>query len=132
MSCRSARRDDRTQAQGTVQRSEDEPRLSQRPGVRVRPQDCLDGKREAATDLHATVEETGREGSTFKTFVPGCMIGARAEEAGERLGDGAPVLVTGKLAYKAGQAKDSGKLMVMCFGVELGSSTPVRAVESPN
>ena len=75
------------------------------------------------TTFTLIVEEPGREGSPFKTFVPVCLIGAKAEEAAETLEANTVVLVTGKLAYKAGKTKDSGKLTVLCFGVEVLSPT---------
>lgn len=60
------------------------------------------------TTFTLVVEEPGREGATFNTFVPVCVVGSRAEEAADTLFSGAVVLVGGKLAYGAGKTKDAG------------------------
>jgi single-stranded DNA-binding protein len=63
-------------------------------------------------------EEPGREGTTFKTFVPVRLVGMQAEYWAETLEAGDLVLVGGKLNYKAGKTKDASTLVVTCFAVE--------------
>jgi single-stranded DNA-binding protein len=46
------------------------------------------------------VEEPGCEGATCKTFVPVCVIGARAEETAETFETGDTVLVEGTLRWR--------------------------------
>jgi single-stranded DNA-binding protein len=72
-------------------------------------------------------EEPGREGATFKTFIPVLIIGAQAEATAETLEPGAVVLLEGKLSYRAGKTKDGGKLVVTCFTVEVLRPATVEA-----
>jgi single-stranded DNA-binding protein len=65
-----------------------------------------------------TVAETGRDGATFRTFVPCAVVGPQAEALAETLEPGDVVLHEGKLTYRAGKTKESGKLVVTCFAVE--------------
>jgi single-stranded DNA-binding protein len=69
------------------------------------------------------------EDGSFKTFVPVLILGSQAEHCAETLEAGALVLINGKLAYKSGKIKGSGKLIVTAFGVEIISpvSAPVPA-----
>jgi single-stranded DNA-binding protein len=64
-------------------------------------------------------EEPGREGGTYKTFIPVLVVGPQAEAMAERLEPGDVVLLEGKLAYCAGKTKDSGKLVVVGSAVEI-------------
>ena len=64
-------------------------------------------------------EEPGRDGYTFKTFVPCVVVGPQAEVLAERLEPNDMVLLEGKLSYRAGKTKESGKLVVMGFAVEV-------------
>jgi single-stranded DNA-binding protein len=73
------------------------------------------------------VEEL-RDGKTYKTFVPIQCIGPKAEDLAETLEPHDLVLIGGKLAFKPGQTKDSGKLVVVCFDAE--RLTPARAIGS--
>ncbi|MGH8069282.1 MAG: single-stranded DNA-binding protein [Candidatus Entotheonellia bacterium] len=79
------------------------------------------------TSFTLIVEEAGRDGASFKTFVPICIIGTQAEPLAERLEAGDHVLVSGKLSYKSGKTKDAGRVMVMCFGVEVLATAPATA-----
>jgi single-stranded DNA-binding protein len=73
--------------------------------------------------------EDVKDGKTFRTFIPICVIGSRAEHAAEDLEPGDLVLLEGRLSWKAGATKDTGKLQVIAFDVErLLAST--RAMES--
>jgi single-stranded DNA-binding protein len=77
------------------------------------------------TSFTLIVEEPGREGATFKTFVPICIVGPQAEHYAEILEAGDLVMVSGKLQYKSGRTKESGKLLVTCFAVERLASAVV-------
>jgi hypothetical protein len=81
----------------------------------------------AQTTFSLIVEEPGKEGTTFKTFVPVLIIGSQAEAMAERLEAGGYVMISGKLAYKAGKTKEAGKLHVVCFGVEILATSPTEA-----
>jgi len=77
------------------------------------------------------VEESGKDGGIFKTFVPVLIVGPNAEECASMLEPGDVISVSGKLAYKAGLTKESGKLVVVCYGVARLVAAPV-PVESAN
>ena len=66
------------------------------------------------TSLTLACEEPGKDGHTFKTFIPVLIVEPQAEALAERLEPGDTSLLAGKLAYRAGQTKDSGKLLVTC------------------
>src|SRR5688572_30148150 len=83
------------------------------------------------TSFTLVTEEPGKEGA-YKTFCPILVVGTRAGELAESLEPGDMVAVSGKLAYKAGKTKDSGKLVVVTFDVERLSTSAVHAVESAN
>lgn len=55
------------------------------------------------------IKEPGREGTTFKTFVPVLIVGTQAEHWAETLEAGDLVLVSGKLSY-AGSPRGLGGL----------------------
>ena len=74
------------------------------------------GKPECSVTL--MLEEPGKDGYVFKTFVAVQVVGPRAEEAAETLEPGDLCLVEGKLSYKAGQMKDAGKVIVLTFDVQ--------------
>jgi hypothetical protein len=57
--------------------------------------------------------------TTFRTFIPVLIVGARAEALAETLEPGDHVLLEGKLMFHSGKTKDSGKLKVLAFGVEV-------------
>ena len=71
------------------------------------------------TSFTLVCEDPSRDGATFKMFIPVLIIGTQAEALAERLEPGDVVLLEGKLAYQAGKTKDSGKLIVTCFNVEV-------------
>jgi single-stranded DNA-binding protein len=77
------------------------------------------------TSLTLVTEEPGKEG-TYKTFIPVLIVGNRSEECAETLEAGDLIAIEhGKLSYKAGRTKDSGKLVVVTFSVErLAAATP--------
>jgi single-stranded DNA-binding protein len=56
---------------------------------------------------------------TYKTFIPVLIVGHNAETLAESLEPGELVALTGKLTYKAGRTKESGKLIVVSYGVEV-------------
>jgi single-stranded DNA-binding protein len=87
------------------------------------------GKPQTAFTL--VVEEPGKAAG-FKTFFPVLIVGAQAELVAETLEAGSLVLINGKLAYRAGKIKGSGKLIVTAFGVEIISpvSAPTTAVKA--
>lgn len=76
------------------------------------------------TSFTVVCEEPGREGASYKTFVPVLIVGAKAEDVAETLEAGDTILLEGKLAYKAGKTKDAGKLIVTGFTVEVLHQTP--------
>jgi single-stranded DNA-binding protein len=77
------------------------------------------------SSLTVIVEEPGKDKATYKTFIPVLIVGSRAEEAAETLEPGGLIAIeSGKLAYKAGETKDSGKLMVVAFNVERLAAAP--------
>ena len=85
------------------------------------------------TSLTLVVENPGKVGATYKTFIPVLIIGAHAEAYAETLEPGDVLAIeSGKLAYKAGKTKDSGKLVVVCFDVERLSASLALPVESAN
>jgi len=71
------------------------------------------------TTLTLVCEEPGKDGASYKTFVPVVIIGPQAETLAETLEPGDMILLEGKLAYRAGKTKESGKLAVTCFTVEV-------------
>ena len=78
------------------------------------------------TTFTLVVEEPGREGSTFKTFVPIKVVGAQAESCAETLDAGALIAVNGKLQYSktGGKEAKEGKLTVVTYGVERLATGP--------
>jgi hypothetical protein len=53
-----------------------------------------------------------------KAFMPVVIVGPQAQACPETLEPGDVLLLEGKLAYKVGKTKDSGKLQVVAFAVE--------------
>jgi single-stranded DNA-binding protein len=85
------------------------------------------------TSLTLVVENAGKDGTTYKTFIPVLIVGSRAEEYAESLEPGEWLAIeSGKLAYKAGKTKESGKLMVVTFDVERLSGSLALPLESAN
>jgi primosomal replication protein N len=72
-------------------------------------------------------KELGRDGAMFKTFIPVLIVGPQAEALAETLEPGDYVLIEGKLSFQAGKTKDSGKLVVIAFGVEVLHHTDAEA-----
>lgn len=72
-----------------------------------------------------TVAETGYDGATFRTFVPYVVVGPQAEALAETLEPGDVVLLEGKLSYRSGKTKESGKLVATCFAVEVLGRAPL-------
>jgi single-stranded DNA-binding protein len=72
------------------------------------------------TTFTLVVEEPGRDGASFKTFVPISVVGAKAEAIAETLEPDDLLVVDGKLAYKSSKTKEkeAGKLVVVTFDVE--------------
>jgi hypothetical protein len=64
----------------------------------------------------------------YKTFVPVLVVGAHAEAAAETLAADDMVVVDGKLSWKSGKTKDAGKLVVVCFAVEVVQAAAAEAV----
>jgi single-stranded DNA-binding protein len=80
-----------------------------------------------------TVSEPGRDGAIHRTFVPILVVGAQAKTLAETLEPGDSCLIEGKLAYRAGKIKDAGKLVIVCYAVEvLSRATVTPAVASSN
>jgi primosomal replication protein N len=71
------------------------------------------------TSFTLVCEEEGKVSTTFRTFIPVLIVGAQAEALAESLEPGDHVLLEGKLMFKSGKTKESGKLMVLAFGVEV-------------
>jgi single-stranded DNA-binding protein len=79
------------------------------------------------TTFTLIVEESSREGASYKTFVPVLIIGAKTGDLAETLEASDQVLLEGKLAYKAGKTTDAGKLIVTGFSVEVLQPAPAAA-----
>jgi single-stranded DNA-binding protein len=75
------------------------------------------GKPQTAFTL--VCEEEGKVSTTFRTFIPVLIVGAQAEALAETLEPGDHVLLEGKLMFQSGKTKESGKLKVLTFGVEV-------------
>lgn len=71
------------------------------------------------TSFTLVCTEAGKDGASYWTFIPVLIIGTQAEDLAATLEPGDPVLLEGKLTYKAGKTKDAGKLVVTCFSVEV-------------
>jgi single-stranded DNA-binding protein len=71
-----------------------------------------------AGKLQTTFTLVVEEGA-FRTFIPVLVVGQNAEAAAETLEPGELVALSGKLQWKAGKSKDAGKLVVVCYGVEV-------------
>ncbi len=67
--------------------------------------------------------------SEFKTFIPVCIVGTKAEAVCESVNAGDTLLIEGSLSWKAGRSKDAGRLQVVAFDVE---RLLAAAVESAN
>jgi hypothetical protein len=74
-----------------------------------------------------TIAETGRDGATFRAIVPCVVVGLQTEALAETLEPGDFVLLEGKMTCRAGKTKESGKLVVTCFAVEVLGRAPVAA-----
>ena len=74
--------------------------------------------------LTLVLEEPGKDGTSYKTFVPVLIVGPQAEEWAATLEAGERIAVSGKLAWKSGRSKDVGKLVVACYGVERLTAAP--------
>jgi single-stranded DNA-binding protein len=84
------------------------------------------------TSFTLVTEEPGPE-SSYKTFIPVMIVGSRAPDYAETLEPGDVIAIEhGKLSYKAGKTKDSGKLVVVTFNVERLSAALALPMESPN
>jgi single-stranded DNA-binding protein len=68
------------------------------------------------TSFTLVCTEAGKSGG-FKAFIPVLIVGPQAEPLAESLEPGDLVLLEGRLAYRKGKTKDSGRLEVVCFGV---------------
>ena len=55
------------------------------------------------------------------------IVGAQAEHYAKTLEAGDLILVNGKLQYKSGRTKESGKLVVTTFAVQRLTSAAVRS-----
>jgi single-stranded DNA-binding protein len=90
-------------------------------------------KAKPQTSLTLVMENPGKDGTTYKTFIPVLIVGSRSEEYAESLEAGDLLAIeSGKLAYKAGKTKESGKLVVVTFDVERLSTSAAMPVESSN
>jgi hypothetical protein len=70
------------------------------------------------TSLTLVTKEPGKEG-TYKTFRPVLIGGNRSAECAEALKASDLIAIEhGKLSYKVGKMKDSGKLVVVTFNIE--------------
>jgi single stranded DNA-binding protein len=68
------------------------------------------------------VEELGRDGSSFKLFVPVEVFGKQAEPVAEQINAGDVILVDGKLKWKSWldkKGEKQGRLGVMAWAVSL-------------
>jgi single-stranded DNA-binding protein len=61
----------------------------------------------------------------FKALIPVLVVGGNAEPLAESFEPGDLVLLEGRLAYRKGKTKESGRLEVVCFGVSRLTSAAV-------
>jgi single-strand DNA-binding protein len=76
------------------------------------------------------VEEPGRDGTSFKVFVPVEVFGKQAEPVAEEVNAGDIVLVDGKLKWKSWldkQGQKQGRLGVMAWAVNVLQAAAVAA-----
>jgi single-stranded DNA-binding protein len=71
------------------------------------------------TSFALAASEPGKDGTSYRTFIPVLIVGAQAEDLAATLEPGDPVLLEGKLTYQSGKTKDAGRLVVSCFTVEV-------------
>jgi single-stranded DNA-binding protein len=84
------------------------------------------------TSFTLITEEPGPD-SAYKTFILVMVFGGKAPDCAETLEPGDVIAIEhGKLSYKAGKTKDSGKLVVVTFNVERLSASLALPVESAN
>jgi hypothetical protein len=51
------------------------------------------------------VEESEKDGTTYRTFVPPLIVGPQAEDCAATLESGEPIAVSGKLTWKPGKTQ---------------------------
>jgi single stranded DNA-binding protein len=79
------------------------------------------------------IEEAGKDGATFKVFVPIDVFGAHAEWVAAHVNAGALVLVDGKLKWRSWvdkQGQKQGKLVLMGWQVTLVQPATPAAVSA--
>jgi hypothetical protein len=90
-------------------------RISER-GVRL---DYTPERAKPQLSFSLTVMEMGRDGIARPTYIPIMVVSDNAERLAEVLeAQDLISIATGKLSWKAGKTKDSGKLVVVTFNVE--------------
>jgi hypothetical protein len=84
------------------------------------------------TSFALITEEPGPD-SAYKTFIPVLVVGSKAPDYAEALEPGDVIAIEhGKLSYKPGKTKESGKLVVVTFTVERLGASLALPVESAN
>jgi hypothetical protein len=96
-------------------------RISER-GVRL---DYTPERAKPQLSFSLTVMELGRDGISRPTYIPVMVVGDHSERLAEVLEPHDLIsIASGKLSWKAGRTKDSGKLQVVTFNVEVLDHTP--------
>jgi hypothetical protein len=96
-------------------------RISER-GVRL---DYTPERAKPQLSFSLTVMEMGRDGISRPTYIPVMVVGDHSERLAEVLEPHDLIsIAAGTLSWKAGRTKDSGKLQVVTFNVEVLEHTP--------
>jgi hypothetical protein len=96
-------------------------RISER-GVRL---DYTPERAKPQLSFSLTVMEMGRDGIARPTYIPCMVVSDNAERLPEVLEPHDLIAITaGKLQWKPGKTKDSGKLIIVTFNVEVLEHMP--------